>query len=258
MFAEHAIAFLDGDTAIPFILFLGFVVWSLSTAAGGGGPVLFLPAVSFVAPLKEIAPITSVTAGLVSIHRVFLFRHHIQWPILKWLLPGSILGSTVGVHIFTAIHAQWLVPLLAVFLIFNALYSLRPPKSLSFRVRSWHFLVAGFLFGGISAIVGAASQGINVLFLNRGVLKERLIATKAVDAVVVQTVKIIGYLHIAAVGHHVLMLGMVAAAGAMLGNYAGKYLLERMSDRIFTYAVSIMLSLFGMLMLFGFFPFMPL
>lgn len=244
--------FLVGHDALPFMFFLGFFVWSFSTAAGGGGPLLFLPAVSFVAPIREVNPITCVTAGVVSIHRVFLFRQHIQWRVLAWLLPGSVVGATVGVQVFAAIHEDWLLALLGAFLIYHACVALFRRRHRSFRVRPWYYAIAGIVFGGVSAVVGAAGQGINALLLNDDVTKERLVATKAVEATTVQTIKLIGYLHFALIGGHVLLLGGVAAVGAMLGNLVGKRILARLPERHFRTIANGLILAAGLLLLYRF------
>ena len=243
---------LAGHDALPFLFFLGFFVWCFSTAAGGGGPLLFLPAVSFVAPLREVNPITCVTAGVVSIHRMFLFRQHIQWRVLVRLLPGSVVGATLGVMVFAAIQEDWLLALPGAFLTYHGCVALFRRRRRSFRVRPWYYGIAGVVFGGLSAIVGAAGQGINVLLLNDNVTKERLIATKAVDATTVQTIKLVGYLYFAQIGAHVLLLGGVAAIGAMLGNLAGRSLLARMSDHHFRLIANGLILLAGLLLLYRF------
>lgn len=241
-----------GHDALPFMFFLGFFVWSFSTATGGGGPLLFLPAVSFVAPVREVSPITCVTAGLVSIHRVFLFRKHIQWRVLAWMLPGSIVGATLGVQIFAAIHEDWLLALLGAFLIYHACFSLFHRSHRSFEVRPWYYAIAGVAFGGLSAIVGAAGQGINLLLLNDNVTKEKLIATKAVDATTVQTIKLVGYLNLAQIGSHVLLLGGVAAIGAMFGNLVGKSVLARLADHHFQMIANGLILAAGLLLVYRF------
>ena len=243
---------LAGYDALPLMLFLGFFVWTFSTATGGGGPLLFLPAVSFVAPIREVSPITCITAGLVSVHRIFLFRRFIQWRILAWLLPGSIVGATVGVHIFALVNDLWLLLLLGLFLTYNGLISFFHRQYMNIRVRTWHYTLAGVVFGGLSAVVGAAGQGINVLFLNDQVTKERLIATKAVEATTVQAIKLIGYLYLAQIGSHVLLLGGVAAVGAMAGNLVGRRLLMRLSDGHFRFIANGLILAAGILLLLKF------
>lgn len=239
--------------ALPFVFFLGFFVWSFSTASGGGGPLLFLPAVSFVAPLREVSPITCVTAGLVSVHRLYLFRGHIDWRVLAWWLPGSLIGATVGVQIFAAIHEDWLMALLGTFLVYHALYAMFHRGHRSFVVKRWYYTIAGIVFAGTSAIVGGAGPGINALLLNDDVSKERLIATKAVAATAVQTVKLIGYLHFAQIGSHVLLLGGIAAIGAMLGNVVGKHVLNRLPESRFRTIANGLILTSGLLLLYRFF-----
>lgn len=247
------IAYLIANETLPLMFLLGFVVWMLSTAVGGGGPALYLPALAFVAPVREIAPITSVTAGIVSLHRVMLFYRHINWQILLWLLPGSALGATVGVHIFSSIGEAWLMPLMAAFLLVNSVVMLLPPRQQKILVRHWYFLPAGVFFSGVSTVVGASGQGINTLFIGKEIAKEQMIATKAVDAVLVQTIKLVGYIHIAAIGSHVLLLGVVAAAGAICGNYVGKWWLSRITEVYFRRVTAIMLLVSALLILYRFF-----
>ncbi len=88
--------------------------------------------------------------------------------------------------------------------------------------------------------------------LNYGVVKERLIATKAVDAAVVQSIKIIGYLSVAGIGEHVLLFGFVAGVGAFIGNLMGKKVLSKMPVDRFRNLAGFVIMVSGALLLFRF------
>lgn len=238
--------------SLELAFLLGFLVWGFSTVAGGGGPLLFLPLSTFLAPVKEAVPITSMTAGIVSIHKVILFWRSIDFRAAAFLTSGGLIGAIIGVRIFAMVHEDWILLVVGLFLIFSGIRLNFPTPPRRRVLKDWHLVAGGAFFGTISAVAGASGQGINILLLNRNIAKENLIATKAVFAAAVHMIKIIGYTLAGLFNEQILIFGLVASAGAVAGNLVGKKILQKMSQGIFNRLASFVIFASGILLLIRF------
>ncbi len=128
--------------SLEMAFLLGLLASFFSTSAGGGGTLVFLPAISFLVPVKEAAPITSVVGGIVSIQRIFLFWRHIDYRVLAMLLPGSIAGTVLGVQLFAALNEDWILVALGLFLLGSGVRSL-----FSVQAMAIHCEALAFSFG---------------------------------------------------------------------------------------------------------------
>ena len=239
---------------MTFILLfcLGLLAWLVSTLAAGGGVIIFLPLASFLIPVKTLAPATSIAATISGVQRVWLYRKNINWNIIKWLMPGIIIGAIAGTYLFSQIEGRWLMLLIALFLIFNVGHRYLSNKKYSFKMRLEYFLPAGFITALLSGIVGAAGPVLNPFYLNYDVVKEEMIGTKAFSSLVMQVVKIIGYIYFAEISREVFMAGAAVGSGALCGNYIGKKVLQKISDNRFRDFVNIMLLASALLMIYKF------
>lgn len=235
--------------SLELAFFLGFLIWGFSTVAGGGGPLLFLPLIAFLVPAKEAVQITSLTAGIAGIHKVFLFWRSINFRLAVLLTLGGIVGAIIGVRIFAIVHEDWVLLAVGVFLILSGVKLNLPKPSRRLVLKDWHLVAGGAIFGVISAIAGAAGQGINVLLLSRNTSKESLVATKAVYAMMVHAAKIVGYTWASLFNEQMLILGIAASVGAVLGNLVGKKILRRVSIRVFNRLTSLVIIISGVLLL---------
>ena len=167
-------------------------------------------------------------------------------------MPGIIIGAIAGTYLFSQIEGRWLMLLIALFLIFNVGHRYLSNKKYSFKMRLEYFLPAGFITALLSGIVGAAGPVLNPFYLNYDVVKEEMIGTKAFSSLVMQVVKIIGYIYFAEISREVFMAGAAVGSGALCGNYIGKKMLQKISDNRFRDFVNIMLLASALLMIYKF------
>jgi len=167
-------------------------------------------------------------------------------------MPGIIIGATTGAYLFAHIQGRWLMLLIALFLMFNVGHHYLSKKKYSFRMRLEYFLPAGFITALLSGIVGAAGPVLNPFYLNYDVVKEEMIGTKAFSSLIMQIVKIIAYICFGAISQEVFIAGIVVGGGAVCGNYFGKKMLGKISDKRFRDFVNIMLLVSALLMIYKF------
>lgn len=143
------------------VVIVPFLVWQLGTQ--GVNPDLLM--VMAVATSLATIVITSVSA---------VYAHHrrggIDWPVVRQMVPGILLGSVLGSIVAHHLPVQWFKLLFALFLLFVAARmglgqsqsSTRPwPRS------SFLFGPAGLLIGTVSAILGIGGGTLSVPMLVR-------------------------------------------------------------------------------------------
>jgi uncharacterized membrane protein YfcA len=237
-------------TTIVLVLFIAaFGAWVVSTVAGGGGGMLMIPVIAWVADPKAVAPAITLGTLLSSPIRVWLFWRYIDWRIVRWYLPGAIAGAVLGGYVFAAIPPQWVKILAGVFLLSTVLQYRFGEAKRSFPMRAWFFLPLGFVVAVISGMIGEAGPVLNPFYLNYGTAKEAMIGTKSVNSLFMQLTKLGSYAAFGAMTAEMWIYGLAIGVAATLASWVGKRMLGRMEDRRFRQAVLGVMVITGALML---------
>lgn len=237
-------------TLIDIALFVaGFVTWTISTLSAGGGSVLMVAATSTLLDGHAIAPVITVTSMIASPARMLLFWKSIEWRVVRWYLPGAAAGAVVGGWIFAHVSAQFVQICIALFLISTVWQYRLGNRARSFRMRLPWFLPVSFFSGATSAIVGASGLLANPFYLNYGMLKERMIATRAVNSLAIQVAKIAAYAAFGVLEWDLVRHGLFAGAGAALAIWVTRPWLHRLDSRRFRQLAVLVMVVSGVLVL---------
>jgi hypothetical protein len=225
------------------------LAWFISALAGGGSPLVLIPVVNFFLEAAAVAPVITIGMLLGNAQRALLFWQHIDWKMTRWYLPGAIAGALLGAYTFTQIQVEWVQILIGLFLLATVLsYSLNKQER-TFTVQTWQFLPAGFFHAFISGLVGSSGPVMNPFYLNYGLVKEQMLATKAVHVIVVHIAKLFVYAAFGVLKPEYLGYGLVIGLAAAPATWAGQYILQKMSDRQFRQLVMASMAIAGVLML---------
>lgn len=231
------------------LLFLaGIIAYIISTISGGGGALTLLPIVGFYLQPAAVAPVVNLGNMIGRPARIVLFKDHINWSVVKYYVPFAWLGSLTGALIFIKIKSQWMPILLGSFLIVLGLQFMFSKKEKTFNVKRWYFIPVGFLVSLISTIFGATGAVTNPFYLNYGLKKEELIATKTVNSFLVGIVQISSYGFLGALNLELCIYGLSIGLGAVIGNIIGKKFLKRLSNKNFKLLVALVMIVSGLLM----------
>jgi len=232
------------------LIFVSAIAWLISTLAGGGSPMILIPVVSIWLGSQAVAPVVTLGMFLGNTQRAWLFWDKIDWRLTVWFTPGAIAGGILGAYAFTKIDVAWLEIAIGLFLILSVLGSnwMTPEKS-NWRPPVWYFLPLGVVKAVISGLVGSSGQILNPFYLNYGLSKENLIATKSVNVLIIHTVKIITYVSLGVIKPEYLGYGLILSLAAIPGNLLGQQILQRMSGQQFRQVVLAMMLVSGVLMI---------
>jgi len=227
----------------------GFVSWVISTLSAGGGSILLVAAASTMLGGHAIAPVITVTSLTAAPARIALFWDHIDWRVVAWYLPGATAGAILGGWIFTLLSGKLVQTCVALFLISTAWQYRLGDRARSFRMRLPWFLPVSFVSGMTSAVVGASGLLANPFYLNYGMVKERMVATRAVNSLMIQLAKIGTYAAFGALDWDLVRHGLFAGAGAVLAIWVSRPWLHRLDPRRFRQLAVFIMLIGGILVL---------
>ena len=223
--------------------------WFISSLAGGGSPFILIPAIGFFLGTAAVAPVITIVMLMGNSQRVFIYWRDIDWQLMWWYLPGALTGAVLGAFIFTKIQMEWLSILLALLLITSSISYIVGGSESSFQVRAWYFLPVGFIYAFLSGLLGSSGPILNPLYLNYGLLKEDMIATKSINVLVVHVAKMFTYAAAGALSWPYLLYGLIMGIAAFPGNWLGQIALKQMSEERFRQFVFGFVAFSGMLIL---------
>ena len=161
--------------------------------AGGGSPLVLIPLVSFLYGSQAVAPVITTGMLLGNIQRLFYFWKEIDWEVTLWELPGVIIGSILGAFTLSYINLEGLQVIIGIALLLMVANYLFGNQEQTFNIKTWQFLPLGFGNSFASGLIGSTGPIMNPAYLNYGLLKEAMIATKAANIILAHVIKLCAY-----------------------------------------------------------------
>lgn len=227
----------------------GLLAYVISTLSGGGGSLLLVPVINFFIGAKATAPVINLGNLIGEPVRIVLFWKNIQWRIVKYYLPSAIAGAVLGAWIFSNIKLEWLQIIVGLFLLSTIFQYRFGKKERSFTMKLRWFIPAGFFVGLLSTLIGAVGPVLNPFYLNYGLEKEKMIATKTINSFFVGLVQISSYTALGNLKGELWVYGIVLGIGASVGNWIGKTYLKKISSKLFRIFVIVVMVGSGMILI---------
>jgi hypothetical protein len=165
-------------------------------------------------------------------------------------VPTAMLGAFIASWWFTSIKIVWLQIFIALFLISTIFQYKFGKKARTFQVKLWYFIPLGFLVSIIGTFTGGLGPVLNPFYLNAGITKESLIATKSVNSFFLGLAQISSYTFFGILTKDLILYGIVLGLGATIGNLIGKKLLQKMTAQQFRIWVIAIMVISGIVLLY--------
>ncbi len=231
------------------VVLSGAVAWFISTIAAGGAATLLIPIIGFLLGAQYVAPIISLASLCSNPARAWFFRHHVNWQVIAFLLPGSLLGAFLGAWSFSFMKPDWIQIVIALFLISYFIQYKFGISTLKIRVRQYWFFPLGMLIAFLSGLIGATGPILNPFMLNYGLKKETLVGTKSINSLAMQIIKLGTYAAFGVLTFEVIGYGILLGIGAILGVYYARHHLFHIDHEQFRLYTITMMFIAGVLML---------
>lgn len=233
------------------LLFIfGLIAWFFSTVAAGGAATLLIPIITFMLGAQMVAPIISVAGILANPSRALLFRKHINWQVIRYLLPGSIIGAIFGAWSLTNTNAQLIQVILGLFLITYVVQDQFSKTKLTIKMRLSWFFPLGLIVSFLSGLIGATGPAHNPFMLSYGLEKERLVGTKAINSLIMQVTKLISYGAFGVLTYQIATYGIALGLGAIVGVFFARKHLSTINPNQFRRYTMILMFISGIVMLY--------
>ena len=241
-----------GNPALAILCVTAFLTAILSAIVGmAGGMTLLSVMLLFLPPLAAI-PLHGAIQLASNFSRTVIQREHARydllwrygWPLLPMgalgllvarELPERALEAAIGAFVLLATwRPAWLA--------FGALGALST---------NGRFTALGFAAGFLNVTIGATGPLVAPFFLNLGLARQAVIGTQAGVQALGHVVKLLLYAGFGfAFREHALLLA-AASACAIAGTWVGRRLLERISERWFTWLYKSVLTLLALQLVLG-------
>ncbi|MDE1231970.1 sulfite exporter TauE/SafE family protein [Vibrio aestuarianus] len=193
---------------LSLLLLLGSVVGFMAGLLGIGGGLIVVPALLFLLPIAGIAPELSmhlalatslatiiVTSGSSALNHLKL--GNVDMFVVKWLMPGVIVGGFLGSIVAELIPTQYLPKVFGVIVFFLAIQMFLSIKATTSRSmpNAWVTMLCGSAIGVVSSLAGIGGGSLSVPFLNRhGVEMRKAVGSSSVCGCVIAVSGMIGFI----------------------------------------------------------------
>ena len=236
-----------GNSILLFIA--GCASWVIGIFSGGAGSIVLLAVLTHLIRVKTIAPVITVASLVPGPTRIFVSWKLIEWPVVRWYLPGAISGAIIGSWFFTWANAAWLRVIVGLFLVSMPIQYRLGAQARSFPMRLPWFIPVSVAVGAISGVIGASSLVSAPFYLNYGLTKERMIATGAVHSIFIQVTKIATYGSLGVLTSASILEGVAAGLGAMVAIWVTRQWLDTFRELWFRRLAILLMLISGLSML---------
>lgn len=226
----------------------GMVAFILSIVSGGGGAMLLIPVTSWMLGATAAPPVINLATFISNASRMYLFWKDIDWSLTKYYVPSALVGAWLAALIFSRLDAGWIQLLVGVFLVSTIFQYKFGKVSKTFDMPKVGFIPLGFLIAFMSTLVGGLGPILNPFYMNSGLEKENLIATKTANSFFVGIIQIASYAFFGLLTAKLWVYGLVLGLGAVVGNIIGKRFLAGMSISQFRIMLLMLMVISGLIM----------
>ena len=195
---------------IPLLLAVGVAAGLLAGLLGIGGGVIIVPALIFlfehqgmkaphILPTAIGTSLATIVLTSLSSARAHQERGAIQWPTVRRIAAGLVLGAPAGAWLASVLPGQVLRMLFALFLLIVAVKLWWQPAQLTEQQPALRgnalFPAAGFVIGAVSSFFGIGGGTLSVPFLSWcNMPLKRAVASSAAIGVVISLFGVLGYI----------------------------------------------------------------
>ncbi|TFH22299.1 MAG: sulfite exporter TauE/SafE family protein [Myxococcales bacterium] len=208
-----------------------FLTSVFSAVVGMGGGVTLLAVMAALMPAAEVVPLHGVVQLASNGTRTLLLLRRVHLRILLYYLVPAAVGVALGARLYTGSELGWFRPAVGAFVLgYLALQWWTPQLG---RLPLWTFAPLGLPVGALASLIGATGPIIAPFFLRDDLDGEQIVATKAAIQIVTHVTKIPAFamLGFDYTGRLWLLAPLVLAA--VVGTFAGRRWLRRLSEEAF-------------------------
>ncbi len=219
---------LDFDTTFYIVVGGSFMAALVNAAFSAGGAMIILAVTSTVLPVAAIVPVHStLLIGSTSTRALFFWRD-IDWKIAGPFLIGSVFAVAIGSRIYVALPEKFIATAISIVM----LVAIWLPK-VRWRPKLKHpWAIVGFIHSLLSTLFAYGAL-LHAIILHTSLNKRQIVGTMAAGLTGMGIFKILGYTLNGFDYLPYLRIIVFSIAAAFLGTWAGKMVIDRISEKLF-------------------------
>ena len=221
------------------IMAASFIGSFITAAFGIGGGGLLLAILASLVPPAALLPIHGVVQAGSNAGRMGMLWRNIFWPALPWFAVGTLIGVSLGGMVAVALPPQYVQIGIGLFVIYTVIA--RAPRWFS----RWP-LFTGLISSFLTMFFGATGLFVASFTKSHNLPRHSHVATHATLMALQHTLKVVvfgllGFAYGAWAWVVVLMIAM-----GLVGTFAGRLILNRLTDARFGIALNALLILISL------------
>jgi len=245
------------QNATLFYLMTALVALIIGLSKGGLGGMpgaLATPLMALVMPADQAIGLLLPILMLADVFAVAL--HWRRWNgRLVWLLiPGAVVGVTIGTYFITNAPTRTLQIALGVIVLLFAIYKIFEKRILGlfhYQPRDWHGLVAGTITGFSSALAHTGGPPVSVYLLMQDIPPGVFNATAAIFFLILNWIKVPYYWYAGLFNFQLLWQVVWILPLVPIGVWLGKQFSNKVNKETFDRVMVALLVIASILLIFG-------
>ena len=234
---------------IVYITLLSLVASCIGTVSGFGTSTIMVPTLLFFLPLPEVLFLVGIIHWFTNVWKIMLFGKRIRWDLVGGFCIAGVVASFIGASLVMRVNLHIFPQLLGAFFIAYVIFLFTKP---SFQVESTMktAMLGGMLSGFFAGLfgIGGAIRGAFLSAFNPP--KRVYIVTGATIALIIDTVRIIGYWYGGqSLAPHLAWGMLFFIPASFAGAQLGRYILGKIPQEKFRTVVALFLLLVGIRLL---------
>jgi len=237
-------------TGYLLVLTVGILAGTVGGVIGAGSSIILLPVLVFTFGPLQAVPIMAVASAMTNLTRAAAWWREINWKIFAAYSLTAIPGAVLGANTLLRLPVALIDFLLGLFFI-AMIPARRWLQARGFRAALWQIALAGAAIGFLTGIVVSTGPLSVPIFAAAGLLKGALLATEAAASLSIYLAKVTTFQSLGALSQETVVKGLIVGSSMMVGTFAGKYIVLRMSGDTFTKLLDLLLLGSGLALLYA-------
>ena len=215
---------------------------------GIGTAIIMLPILALVLGVRETVAVLAVAMTMANIARMLANRGEIDWRVVGWWTLGALPFAVLGTFVLASAPTEALTRLLGAFFLVVVVYR-RLPIGHNWRMPLRGFAAVGAVQAGVSALFGAAGPLGVPFFLAYGLTRGAFVGTMSAGHVAMNGARIAAQRGLDLLTLDLALIGLGIGVVMFAGGFAGRWVVTRVSERLFIALVEVVLAAVGLLFL---------
>ena len=245
----------DDSLSVSFYLMVAFVALLIGLAKGGlGGTlgVLATPLMTMVLPADQVLGLVLPLLMIADAFAVTLLWKRWNGRLVVLLLPGGVIGVTIGTYLISRAPTSTLQMLLGVIILIFVVYKYFEPRligGITYTAKSWHGYLAGTLAGFSSSLAHTGGPPISIYLVLQRLPPLVFNGTAALFFALLNWIKVPYYLYIDLFNWDLLVSVAWSIPLLPLGVWLGKRMAARINPSAFERMIVVLLAISGVLLI---------